>query len=129
MTAVAKPTNADKAREAWGTVPDWIERLAEACDAAGLNQTAMKIGLSPALVSLVIRRRHHATYAFAEARVRGMLMTPIIPCPVLGLISTTQCREEQQKPFTSINPLAVAVYRACRGGCRHWAAKEHDHAA
>ena len=129
MTAVTKPTNADKARDAWGEVPDWVQRLAETCDTGGLNQTARKIKMSPALVSLVIRKRHHATYAQAEARVREMLMTPIISCPVLGLISAEQCHSEQQKPFTSINPLAVAVYKACRGGCRHWAAKEHYHAA
>jgi len=129
MIAVAKPSNADKARDAWGTVPDWVQRLAEACDTGGLNQTAKKIKMSPALVSLVIRKKHHATYAKAEARVREMLMTPIISCPVLGLISAEQCHSEQQKPFTSINPLAVAVYKGCRGGCRHWAAKEHDHAA
>lgn len=126
----AKTTNADKARDGWGTVPDWVQRLAEACDTGGLNQTAKKIKMSPALVSLVIRKQHHASYARSEARVRQMLMTPIVSCPVLGLISAEQCNEEQQRPFTSVNPLAVAVYRACRGGCRQWAGKkEKDHAA
>lgn len=125
-----KPSNADKAAAAWGAdLPGWVQRLAAACDAGGLNKTAAKIQLSPALVSLVIRRKHHAGYAYAEARVRSILMTPIISCPVLGLISAAQCRDQQAKPFTSVNPLAVAVYRACRGGCRYWAAKEQNHAA
>jgi len=126
---MTKPTNVDKATTAWGTVPDWIQVLAETCDVHGLNQTAGKINLSPALVSLVIRKKHHASYSHAEERVRNMLMTPIVFCPVLGLISAEQCREEQKKPFTSVNPLAVAVYRACRE-CRHTAErKDKTHAA
>ena len=124
----AKPTNADKAIAAWGNVPDWVQALADACDTHGLNQTAGKINRSPALVSLVIRKKHHASYSHAEERVRNMLMTPIVSCPVLGLISAEQCRAEQAKPFTSVNPLAVAVYRACRE-CRHAVAKEKNHAA
>lgn len=120
-----KLSNAAKARLGWGAdLPDWVLRLAEECDAGGLNKTAAKMQLSPALVSLVIRKMHHADYAYAEARVRGMLMTPIISCPVLGLISAEQCRDQQQKPFMSVNPLAVAVYRACRGGCRYYAAQK-----
>ena len=126
---MTKPTNVDKATTAWGTVPDWVQALAEACDTHGLNQAAGQISLSPALVSLVIRKKHHASYSHAEARVRNMLMTPIVSCPVLGLISAEQCREEQKKPFTSVNPLAVAVYRARRGG-RHTAErKDKTHAA
>ena len=125
---MTKPTNVDKATTAWGTVPDWLQVLAETCDVHGLNQTAGKINLSPALVSLVIRKKHHASYSHAEERVRNMLMTPIVFCPVLGLISAEQCHEEQKKPFTSVNPLAVAVYRACRE-CRHSVAKEKTHAA
>ena len=124
----AKPTNTDKAATAWGTVPDWVQALADACDTHGLNQTAGKINLSPALVSLVIRKKHHASYSHAEARVRNMLMTPIVSCPVLGLISADACRAEHLKPFMSVNPLAVAVYRACRE-CRHSVAKEKTHAA
>ena len=87
----------------------------------------MRAGQGTVVYSPVAQAR--AAFQEAEARVREMLMTPIISCPVLGLISAEQCHSQQQTPFTSINPLAVAVYRACRGGCRHWAAKEHDHAA
>lgn len=117
----------DKARAAWGAVPDWVAALATACDARGLNRTAEKISMSPALVSLVIRKTHHAGYEYAEARVRNKLMTPLRACPVLGLISEQQCEGEQAKPFTSVNPLAVAVYRACRD-CPYFTNKKH-HAA
>lgn len=121
-------SNMDKARAAWGDMPDWVAALAAACDAGGLNRTAEKISLSPALVSLVIRRTHHAGYEYAEARVRNTLMTPLRPCPVLGLIDAARCAEEQARPFTSVNPLAVAVYRTCRSGCRYFTG-EKKHAA
>lgn len=115
-----RPSNIAKARAAWGDVPDWVTVLAAACDAGGLNRTAAKLCMSPALVSLVIRRTHHASYEYAEARVRNKLMTPLRPCPVLGLIDAGRCAEEQARPFTSVNPLAVAVYRTCRSGCRYF---------
>ena len=118
-----KISNMQKALEGWGTVPDWVAALATACDAEGLRHTAGRLGISPALVSLVIRRAHHGGYGFAEARVRRDIMTPQLSCPVLGPISARQCEEEQSRPFTSVNPLAVAVYRACHGGCAHCSGK------
>ncbi len=113
-------SNMHKALESWGTVPDWVAALAQACDAEGLRHAAGRLGMSPALVSLVIRKAHHGGYGFAEARVRRDLMTPRLSCPVLGLISAKQCEEVQSRPFTSVNPLAVAVYRACHGGCAYF---------
>lgn len=83
----------------------------------------------PGPLSLAINHKHHSSYGFVEQRTRAMLMAEILECPALGLISAAQCREEQRKPFTSVNPLAVAVYRACRNGCRHYLSKEKNHAA
>lgn len=127
----AKLSTLEKAQAAWGAdMPHWVRRLAEACDAAGLNKTAARLQISPALLSLTINKRHHAGYAYAQTCVQRLLMTPDVACPVLGLISAEQCSAEQQKPFTSVNPLAVAVYRACRA-CEHCVAanKETTHAA
>lgn len=123
-------SNLDKARAAWGAEPpEWVLRLAEACDAHGVRGTAAKLKASPALLSLAINHKHHSGYGFVEQRTRAMLMAEILECPALGLISAAQCRDEQEKPFTSVNPLAVAVYRACRNGCRHYLQKEKNHAA
>lgn len=126
-----RPSNRDKARAAWGAdLPEWVLRLAEACDAHGVRGTAAKLKVSPALLSLAINHKHHSDYAFAEQRTRAMLMAEILECPALGLIRAAQCREEQNIAFTSVNPLAVAVYRACRNGCRHYPKnREEDHAA
>lgn len=122
-------SNMDKARAAWGAEPpEWVLCLAETCDTHGVRGTAAKLKTSPALLSLAINHRYHAGYGFVERRTRAMLMAEILECPALGLISAAQCREEQKKPFTSVNPLAVAVYRACRNGCRHYL-QEKNHVA
>ena len=113
-----RPNNVTKASAAWGSPPDWVLALALACDAHGVRGTAARLGLSPALVSLCIRHAHHGPYTHAEQRVRAGLMTAVRTCPVLGEITADHCLTEQRKPFTSANPLAVAVYRACRG-CQH----------
>lgn len=120
-----------RAKAAWGgAMPDWILRLAQACDASSVRQVACAIKVSPALVSRVINARYHASLDFLAGRVRAMLMAEIVACPALGLISAAQCREEQTRPFVSASPLAVSVYRACRNGCRHFQPKqEKNHAA
>lgn len=111
----------ERARAAWGAAaPDWIMRLAQACDARSVRQVAEAIKVSPALVSRVINGRYAASLDYLAGRVRGMLMAEIVACPALGMISAAQCQEEQAKPFISASPLAVAVYRACRNGCRHY---------
>ncbi|WP_165078102.1 MULTISPECIES: transcriptional regulator [unclassified Desulfovibrio] len=110
-----------RAKAAWGAaVPDWILRLAQACDARSVRQVAVSIKVSPALVSRVINARYHASLDFLAGRVRAMLMAEIVACPALGMISAAECQEQQGKPFVSASPLAVSVYRACRNGCRHY---------
>lgn len=110
-------TNREKAEAAWGTpLPDWIEKLATACDGKGLRKTAADLSVSPAIVSLAIRRGR-AKLDFIRSRVEHLLGISIIPCPVLGLISRKECRDNQQKPFSSINPIEVQLFRSCRGSC------------
>ena len=118
----------EKAEAAWGVpLPDWIEKLATACDGKGLRKTAADLDVSPAIVSLAIRRSR-AKLDFIERRVKDILGISIIPCPVLGLISRKDCRDNQQKPFSSINPIAVQLFRSCRGACLYSEiAKEERH--
>lgn len=120
-----------RVQRAWGDgAPAWLVHLARACDARSVRQVAESLKVSPALVSRVINGRYHAPPGFLAGRVRAMLMTEIVTCPALGVISAAQCQEEQAKPFVSASPLAVSVYRACRNGCRYFLPKkEKDHAA
>ena len=87
--------NVDKARAAWGAnLPEWVLRLAEACDAHGVRGTAAKLKTSPALLSLAINHKHHSSYGFVEQRTRAMLMAEILECPALGLTDGIRAREE-----------------------------------
>ncbi len=119
-------SNLEKARQGWGVpLPKWVERLAEAADARGVRGIAAELGISPALVSLGINHNHHARgYDAIEKRVKAVLMVEWVTCPVYGRITGEQCREEQKKPFVSVNPLSVALWRACRGGCKNFEGKE-----
>ncbi len=120
-------TNREKAEAAWGaTLPDWIEKLATACDGKGLRKTAADLSVSPAIVSLAIRNRHHASLDYIQNRVEHILGISIIPCPVLGLISRKDCQSNQQKPFSSINPVEVQLFRSCRGTCLYNELKKED---
>lgn len=111
-------TNHEKAVAAWGDPPpDWVEKLAVACDGKGLRKTAADLCVSPAIVSLAINNRHHAPLKYIQGRTERILGTSIIPCPVLGLIGRNECRDNQQKPFLSINPIEVQLFRSCRGSC------------
>lgn len=119
-----------RVQRAWGEdAPVWLVRLAHACDARSVRQVAESLKVSPALVSRAINCRYHASLDFLAGRVRAMLMTEIVACPALGLISAAQCQDEQRKPFVSASPLAVSVYRACRNGCRYYLPKGENHAA
>jgi hypothetical protein len=90
---------------------------AGACDAGSMRKVAADLDVSPALVSLAIRNKHHAGLEYIRARVEARLGG--VECPVLGAISTQQCRANRNRQFSSINPLAVRLYRACHGGCPH----------
>ena len=77
-------TNREKAEAAWGVpLPDWIEKLATACDGKGLRKTAADLSVSPAIVSLAIRRGR-AKLDFIRDRVEHLLGFPSSPAPCSG---------------------------------------------
>lgn len=107
----------DKARAAWKVVPEWVTKLALACDRDGLTVVAAALGYSKTAVSQTINRRYTGSYDKVEKAVRRALTGDRVGCPALGEISQEQCLEEQIKPFSTGNSLRVRVWRACRGGC------------
>lgn len=108
-----------KAQAAWGRPPDWVAALAEACDGHTLRQTAKRIGISPAMISLAINNRRE-NWDFIKSKVENTLMVTMMACPVQGLISSYQCAQEQAAPFSTANPLRIQQYKACRNGCQHF---------
>ena len=78
-------TNREKAEAAWGVpLPDWIEKLATACDGKGLRKTAADLSVSPAIVSLAIRRGR-AKLDFIGAASSTFSGFPSSPAPCSGL--------------------------------------------
>lgn len=113
-----------KAAAAWGVaLPDWIKALAEACDEAGLRKTALKLNASPAIVSLAISNKREKL-DFIKAKVEAVLMITMVSCPVRGIMGRDECLREQAKPFSSVNPQRVQLYRACRDGCPYYKEKK-----
>lgn len=107
--------------------PDWIAALRLECQRTSQNRAAKRLGISAATISLVLNNRYPADTASLEARIRGELLSETVECPVLGEISRRVCCDEQAKPFAATNPIRVALYRACRGGCKNSFLTQGDH--
>ena len=123
-------TNREKAEAAWGRpLPDWLEKLAAACDDTSVRKAAADMDVSPAIVSLALRNKYHAPLDFIEHKVKTLLGLSVLPCPVLGMISREDCKANQRKPFSPINPIAVQLFRACRGSCVYSEKKKEKHHA
>jgi len=118
MNAAVKTSCLDKARLAWGgDLPDWVEVLAQACDASSQAQIANKIGKSKATVSLVLTRQYNAGLNAIEQTVRGILMEATVACPVVGDIALDQCHRNQRN--TSGQGLERKLFQAHCRTCRH----------
>lgn len=104
---------AEKATWAWaGNPPEWVEVLAEACDASSGRAVAARLGVSPAAVCRVLGGTYGNT-AGIEERVRRVLMATRVVCPVCGEIDVEACHTHQARPFTAVNPIFVRLFRAC----------------
>lgn len=111
--------NLDAARTGWpGDLPDWVERLATACDASSQSQVARALGLSASAVNAVLRGRYGASTDRVEQVVRGRLMAAVVPCPQLGELQADLCQEWQARarrsPPTSFHRRMQAACLACR---------------
>lgn len=107
------------AQEAWGgEVPDFVEALVRACDAAGSsqNKVASKIGYSGAVISQIIRNSYGAETGTLEARVRAVYMDGAVDCPALGSIEAAGCLawRDKAKALRSASPLVVQMFNQCR---------------
>jgi hypothetical protein len=104
-----------RARLAWGNdMPDWIERLALACEAESQSAIARRIQYSPATVSHVLKKNYPGDLVAVETAVRRAVMTEAVSCPVLGEISGAECLANQKLPYAPQNPQRVALYSACQ---------------
>jgi uncharacterized protein involved in cysteine biosynthesis len=110
----------EKATGGWsGGVPDWVQTLAEQCDATSQNKVAKVLGYSAATVSLVLAGSYSGDLRRVELAVRGAFLAATVNCPVLGDIPANDCLTHQRQDFRATNHVRVQLYRACHGGCSH----------
>lgn len=108
-----------RARAAWTDLPDWVEALALACDQASQRAVAERLGYSASTVNYVLSRRYAGDLKGVEQAVRGALMAAEVLCPVVGALAADACAEHQRRPWSSVNPGRLAMWKACRSGCPH----------
>lgn len=105
---------------------DWIDVLRVTSAAIGQKRAADKIGYSVTVVNQVLKGHYKGDLNRIKAAVEGALMGHTVDCPVVGEIPLQKCIEHQRAPFRSTNPIAVQLYRACRGGCPNSLIKAGD---
>lgn len=105
---------------AWGhDMPHWVAALAKACDAHSLRKVAGMLKVSPALISLTLRRKSKGE-ELLQGRVNNRLLVSMIVCPVLGLLDATSCIYEQKQELKTTNTQRIQLFKACHGGCLHF---------
>lgn len=111
-------TAAQIAAAHWGALPRWVSILADACDRAGRQTTAARIGYSPGVISEVLRNKYPGR---ADALERAVLtafgagLDVPVDCPVIGRIAAGDCREHRELAGRGVksSPLRVQFLRAC----------------
>lgn len=115
-----KLDNVEKVQAAWGSPPDWVTVLAEACNLESQSAVARRLDYSPAAVNYVLSNSYQkGDMGRFEQVVRGVLMAQTVPCPRSGDIAMNVCLEWQKKPFDPTSSHRVRMYQACRSGCPH----------
>ena len=110
-----------RARAAYGdSLPDWVEALAQSCDASSQSQVAKRLRFSPSVVNQVVNGTYKGSNSAIEQAVRGVLLAESLACPVLGDLPRNICIDHQKRArgnFTPTSSARVQLYRACKGGC------------
>ena len=107
----------EKARAGYGNdLPDWIVALAKEVDATSQNRTAKRLGYTASVVSAVLGGTYAARTESIEDRVRGILMSAMIPCPMLGQIGPHDCQtwRARQRKGSAANSFHIRMAAACR---------------
>jgi len=101
------------------TEAEWVAVLREQCAASSQKRVGMIINYSNAVVNQVLKGTYKGDLKRVESAVKGAFMNEMVGCPIVGEIATHICLNYQKKKFSSINPLSVQLYKACRNGCPH----------
>ncbi len=109
----------ETATTAWTILPDWVQALAQACDELESQaQAASRIGYSATAVNQILKNKYPGSLPKVEQKVRVVLMSDRINCPVLGEIASSQCMEAQGRSFSAASAQSVQLWKACQA-CGH----------
>lgn len=112
-------TTAKKAAPVIKPLPDDVlALLSRQHEAMSQTDMAEALGISTSAVNQAIHNKFQGNVDRFVSRVRGLWGGSTVSCPVLGVISTKVCQDQQQKGAAFTNPLRVAVARACKT-CPH----------
>ena len=124
MKGNIKPSAMGLVQEHWGAdAPQWVKKLASACDDESQAAVARKIRKSASLVNMVLKNRYTGDLKGLESRVNAAFSKVTVQCPIIGSISGETCLQHQAKPYNPGNHIAVRLFKACRG-CPYRISKE-----
>lgn len=95
--------------------PDVRQALETAVKRIGSQaKVARDLGISVAVVSLLLRDRYPGDVATMSERIRGQYMAETVNCPVMGELGRRHCLDYQGRPLTFTNPQRVRLFYACK---------------
>jgi hypothetical protein len=97
----------------------WLETLRAAAAATSQTVAGRRIGYSATVVSQVLSGTYPGDVRRVQAAVEEALMAQTVDCPVVGDMPRQKCVEHQRAQRRQTNPMAVALYHACRNGCHN----------
>lgn len=97
----------------------WTDILKQQCRQHSQKWVGEQMGYSAAVVNQVLKGAYKGDLTKVEKAVKGAFMNEKVDCPVMGEMASHVCLENQKLPFSSINPMRVKLFKACRGGCPH----------
>jgi len=90
-------SNVEKAKAAWGDLPDWVMAMAQECDATTQAAVGRRLNYSGAVINQILKNTYGAkSYDAIENRVRGELMSAFVNCPATGEIRLSVCLDNQR---------------------------------
>jgi hypothetical protein len=94
--------------------PDVLSLLREQAKRTKGAELALQLGVSSSAVSQAMHDKYRGNVERFSTRVRGLWGGDTVTCPVLGVINTKVCADQQGRPMVFTNPMRVALARACK---------------
>ncbi len=108
-------------QESWSdAAPNWVLVLAQICDRTSQRKAAEAIRYSAGVVNGVLKNSYAGNLNAVQKAVEGAFMKQTVDCPVLQQLPAHKCIEIQRRKLVATSTQNVRLWRACRGGCKHF---------